>query len=246
MSISSRRRAKRCMAVIVRVCVANRWIREGRTEVDRAIARRSGARAGWQADGQGTCRNVDRSIDRASAIQTTLRNDVSGLSPRAPTGSRLARGTARRSRRVKRATAAATIPAVGFATRSREFLAIRQRKRKKQGGLFAERIETPLGSMLAIADDEGLRLLEFVDRRSLERELSILRTRLQTNVVPGEHRHLRCDSRTTGRLFLRQESRVRRSARAGRFALSTSRLGTASLDSDRRDALLFLDGEKTG
>src|SRR5437660_1774869 len=61
---------------------------------------------------------------------------------------------------------------------------------KEKGGLFAERIETPLGSMLAIADDEGLRLLEFVDRRALERELSILRTRLKTNVVPGEHRHL--------------------------------------------------------
>jgi AraC family transcriptional regulator of adaptative response/methylated-DNA-[protein]-cysteine methyltransferase len=62
--------------------------------------------------------------------------------------------------------------------------------RQQQGGLFAERIETPLGSMLAIADDEGLRLLEFVDRRALERELSILRARLKTNVVPGEHRHL--------------------------------------------------------
>jgi len=44
--------------------------------------------------------------------------------------------------------------------------------------------------MLAIADDEGLRLLEFVDRRAMERELSILRRRLRTNVVPGEHRHL--------------------------------------------------------
>jgi AraC family transcriptional regulator of adaptative response/methylated-DNA-[protein]-cysteine methyltransferase len=61
---------------------------------------------------------------------------------------------------------------------------------KTKGALLAERIETPLGSMLAIADDEGLRLLEFVDRRALERELSILRTRLRTNVVPGEHRHL--------------------------------------------------------
>jgi len=61
---------------------------------------------------------------------------------------------------------------------------------KEQGGLFAERIETPLGSMLAIADDVGLRLVEFVDRRALERELSILRTRLRTNIVPGEHRHL--------------------------------------------------------
>ena len=61
---------------------------------------------------------------------------------------------------------------------------------KNQGGLFAERIETPLGAMLAIADDEGLRLLEFVDRRAMEREMSILRSRLQTNIVPGEHPHL--------------------------------------------------------
>lgn len=61
---------------------------------------------------------------------------------------------------------------------------------KDKASLLAERIETPLGSMLAIADDEGLRLLEFVDRRALERELSILRTRLQSHVVPGEHRHL--------------------------------------------------------
>lgn len=61
---------------------------------------------------------------------------------------------------------------------------------KRQGGLFAERIETPLGAMLAIADDEGLRLLEFVDRRAMEREMSVLRTRLRTNIVPGEHRHL--------------------------------------------------------
>ena len=56
--------------------------------------------------------------------------------------------------------------------------------------LFAERIETPLGGMIAVADDEGLRLLEFADRRAMERELSILRRRLHTNVVPGQHRHL--------------------------------------------------------
>jgi AraC family transcriptional regulator of adaptative response/methylated-DNA-[protein]-cysteine methyltransferase len=56
--------------------------------------------------------------------------------------------------------------------------------------MFAERIETPLGGMIAVADDEGLRLLEFADRRALESELSILRKRLGTNVVPGEHPHL--------------------------------------------------------
>src|SRR5437867_3996059 len=61
---------------------------------------------------------------------------------------------------------------------------------KTRAPLFAERIDTPLGAMIAVADDEGLRLLEFIDRRATERELSILRKRLRTNVVPGKHRHL--------------------------------------------------------
>lgn len=61
---------------------------------------------------------------------------------------------------------------------------------KRRAALLAERIETPLGAMVAVADDEGLRLLEFADRRALERELGILRKRLQTNIVPGEHCHL--------------------------------------------------------
>src|SRR5215211_535948 len=56
--------------------------------------------------------------------------------------------------------------------------------------LLAERIDSPLGPMIAVADDQGLRLLEFIDRRATERELSILRKRLHTNVVPGKHRHL--------------------------------------------------------
>ncbi len=58
---------------------------------------------------------------------------------------------------------------------------------KSQACLYAERIETPLGMMVAIADDAGLRLLEFADRRALEREIGILRARLRANVAPGEH-----------------------------------------------------------
>src|SRR5213075_2007838 len=41
-----------------------------------------------------------------------------------------------------------------------------------------------------VADDEGLRLLEFIDRRATQSELSILRKRLRTNAVPGKHRYL--------------------------------------------------------
>jgi AraC family transcriptional regulator, regulatory protein of adaptative response / methylated-DNA-[protein]-cysteine methyltransferase len=61
---------------------------------------------------------------------------------------------------------------------------------KQRDCLFAERLTTPLGTMLAVADDDGLRLLEFGDRRALERELPLLRERLGKSVVPGEHRYL--------------------------------------------------------
>jgi AraC family transcriptional regulator of adaptative response/methylated-DNA-[protein]-cysteine methyltransferase len=53
--------------------------------------------------------------------------------------------------------------------------------------LVARRMETPLGTMLALADDQGLRLLEYVDRRGLERELAVLRRRLKCVIVPGNH-----------------------------------------------------------
>jgi AraC family transcriptional regulator, regulatory protein of adaptative response / methylated-DNA-[protein]-cysteine methyltransferase len=66
----------------------------------------------------------------------------------------------------------------------------RLRRAKASAPLLAERIETPLGAMIAVADDQGLRLVEFIDRRATERELSLLRKRLRTNVVPGKHRHL--------------------------------------------------------
>lgn len=56
--------------------------------------------------------------------------------------------------------------------------------------LYARWIDTPLGAMLALADGDGLRLLEFVDRRGLEKEILTLRRRLSCVVVPGDNRHL--------------------------------------------------------
>jgi AraC family transcriptional regulator of adaptative response/methylated-DNA-[protein]-cysteine methyltransferase len=53
--------------------------------------------------------------------------------------------------------------------------------------LTATWIESPLGPMLAIAGDEGLELLEFVDRRALETELRELRLTLGGAIVPGDH-----------------------------------------------------------
>ena len=56
--------------------------------------------------------------------------------------------------------------------------------------LQAKWLETPLGSMLAVADDRGLHLLDFVDRRGLERALALLQRRLRARVLPGTHRFL--------------------------------------------------------
>ncbi len=41
--------------------------------------------------------------------------------------------------------------------------------------------------MLALADDRGLHLLDFVDRRGLERALAVLQKRLNARVLPGDH-----------------------------------------------------------
>lgn len=58
------------------------------------------------------------------------------------------------------------------------------------GCLLESRYETPLGAMIALADEHGLRLLEFTDRRGLPREVENLRRRLRAAVVPGTNAHL--------------------------------------------------------
>jgi len=47
-------------------------------------------------------------------------------------------------------------------------------------------LDTPLGPMLAISDEEALYLLAFVDRRGLEREVKRLRNKTKSAIVPGK------------------------------------------------------------
>ncbi len=51
--------------------------------------------------------------------------------------------------------------------------------------LKASWLDTPLGPMIAIADKQALYLLEFVDRRGLEREVERLRNKLKATIIPG-------------------------------------------------------------
>lgn len=52
--------------------------------------------------------------------------------------------------------------------------------------LKADWIDTPLGPMIAMGDEEALYLLEFVDRRGLEREIERLRKKTGSAIVPGK------------------------------------------------------------
>lgn len=89
---------------------------------------------------------------------------------------------------------------------------------KQRTCLLARRIETPLGTMLALADDAGLRLLEFVDRRGLEREIAGLRRRLKCSVVPGNHATLDAVATQLERYF---------AGRLTRFELPLAPVGSA-------------------
>ncbi len=56
--------------------------------------------------------------------------------------------------------------------------------------LAARWLETPLGPMLALADDAGLRVLEFVSRGALGSQLDRMQRRLQRPIVPAAHTNL--------------------------------------------------------
>lgn len=68
-----------------------------------------------------------------------------------------------------------------------------------QNVLKASWIDTPLGPMIAIANDDRLYLLEFVDRRGLETEITQLRCHEKAAIVPGDAvplRHIRDELRS--------------------------------------------------
>ena len=52
--------------------------------------------------------------------------------------------------------------------------------------LKASWLDTPLGPMVAIADETGLYILEFVQRRGLEREVERLRLKTKLAIIPGK------------------------------------------------------------
>lgn len=67
--------------------------------------------------------------------------------------------------------------------------------------LVARWLSTPLGSMLAVAGDDGLHLLEFVDRRMLATNIGRVRERVRRPIVAGDHAVISQLERELGEYF---------------------------------------------
>ena len=63
-------------------------------------------------------------------------------------------------------------------------------KKKSSAHAVVTRFLTPLGPMLAAANDEGVCLLEFHDRRMLETQIERVRKHLDCEISPGTNPHL--------------------------------------------------------
>ena len=104
--------------------------------------------------------------------------------------------------------------------------------------------DTPLGTMLALADEDGLHLLEFVDRRGLENELLALRKRTKCVVVPGNGigRILEAIAAELKRYFQGTGADFSVPLVLGGASVRESRPGGTADNPPRKNALLRRDG----
>lgn len=72
--------------------------------------------------------------------------------------------------------------------------------------LSAAWLPTPMGPMLAVASDDGLCMLEFVDRRGLQTQIDTLR-RPGVVIVPGRNRHIATIERELAEYFAGRPTR---------------------------------------
>jgi AraC family transcriptional regulator of adaptative response/methylated-DNA-[protein]-cysteine methyltransferase len=68
-------------------------------------------------------------------------------------------------------------------------------------------VESPLGTLLLAADEDGLRLVEFAVEQRLEREIAQLREALGVVLVPGRNRHLAAAEAQLAEYFAGQRTR---------------------------------------
>ncbi len=76
----------------------------------------------------------------------------------------------------------------GFADTFKKTTGFSPKRSSEKNIIFIARILSPLGPMLAGATEDGICLLEFVDRRMLETQLKRIKKYFKADLVPGESR----------------------------------------------------------
>ena len=100
--------------------------------------------------------------------------------------------------------------------------------------MYSQWLDTPLGPMLVIADDAGIHVLDFVNRRGLEKEIGRLRARNKCVIVPGQHRYLAQAAKEIGECY---------AGKRQTFALPLADRGTPFQKSVWRQLLAIPAGE---
>lgn len=78
----------------------------------------------------------------------------------------------------------------GFTESFKTVFGVSPNKSKLHSVINLKRIETPLGTMIACATDDGICLLEFSDRKMLETELKLTSKLFNANIIQGDNSHL--------------------------------------------------------
>lgn len=79
----------------------------------------------------------------------------------------------------------------GFNESFKNILGVSPKNSRIQMIIDLKRIETPLGTMFACAVDEGICLLEFTDRKNMEKQFISLSKALNAEIVQGENKHFK-------------------------------------------------------
>jgi len=77
----------------------------------------------------------------------------------------------------------------GFSETFRKTTGFSPKKSSEKNIILINRILSPLGPMLAGATEEGICLLEFIDRRMLETQLKRIKKYFKSDLVPGESKY---------------------------------------------------------
>lgn len=77
----------------------------------------------------------------------------------------------------------------GFADSFKNIFGVSPKSSQKINVIDLKRIETPLGTMITCATEEGICLLEFSDRKMLETQLKIIAKLLNATIIQGHNRH---------------------------------------------------------